>query len=223
MNQGVKKYDEKDGLIFLGKITASISHEVNNVNAIIRELAGLMDDLLYGAEQTGQINVEKFREIVNKILDQTKRGERNIKRLNRFSHSVDYPKTVFKLNDIIHDIAELSRRFARLKHVTLAVDLPDETCDMNSNPFLLQYAVFMCIDVFVNSSDDYGSVNITITSNSEAADIIITGKIRKEDEKNPERINTINLLVNELHGDFIQLKNDESNDVLTLKIPLNTG
>ncbi|MCP4728076.1 MAG: HAMP domain-containing histidine kinase [bacterium] len=221
MEKSSKKIESAEKLTFFGRITAGISHEVNNVNAIIRELAGLMNDLLYGAEQTGQINTEKFKEIVTKILEQTKRGEKNIKMLNRFSHSADHPKKLVTINDLINDITDLSKRFARLKHVTLVADYPDYTCEVNTSPFLLQFAVFSCIDLLINSADEYGTINIGFSENDDYTDISVTGVIRKEDEKKSERIDTIERLVRELNGKFVMLKDDEEKDVLLLRIPRN--
>ncbi len=223
MDQNNSKIANEESLTFFGRITAGVSHEVNNVNAIIRELAGLMEDLLYGAEQTGQINTEKFKEIVVKILEQTKRGEKNIKRLNRFSHSVDDPRKLVNLNDLINDISDLSRRFARLKHVSLVSDQADNTCEVHTSPFLLQYAIFTCIDLLINSSDEYGTIALSFSENGDHFDVRISGEIKKENEQNPEREDLVRRLMNELNGRYIQEKDDEENDVLVLKLPKENG
>ncbi len=219
MDQDNRKIAVEECLTFFGQITAGISHEVNNVNAIIRELAGLMDDLLYGADQSGQVNIDKFKEIVRKIVDQTKRGEKNIKRLNTFSHCVDHPAKIIKLDELIIEITDLSQRFARLKYVTLTAEQTDYSCEIKTNPFLLQYAIFSCIDLLINSADEHGKIMIGFTMKNGFTNILITGAIRKEDEKNPERLETINRLMKELNGEFSRQKNDENIDVLSLKIP----
>src|SRR4030067_193492 len=89
-----KRLREK-GLAFFGSITASFSHEINNIMAIIGELAGLMEDLLRVADLGHPPQLERFRRVSERIGTQVKRGEEMIKRLNRFAHTMDEPvKTI---------------------------------------------------------------------------------------------------------------------------------
>ena len=177
-----KYYSEKE-LAFFSRITTSVTHEINNVTAIIRELAGLLDDLLYGAEQTGQVNIEKFRKISEKITYQTKRGELIIKRLNRFAHTVDIPVNTLNLPDILQDITDLCQRFAALKNIQLETQFPQENIELTSNAFLLQFAVFVCIEQSLNASDNYGSVTVSFSVNESGAHIFITGTPVKNNEQ----------------------------------------
>jgi len=55
-----------EGLAFFGAITASISHELNNVIAIIDQSAGLLNDLLAGAQYGRPITNEKLERISKK-------------------------------------------------------------------------------------------------------------------------------------------------------------
>ena len=75
---------EKD-LAFFGAITASVSHELNNVISIVYQTAGLLNDLLAGAQRGRPISDERLEQIAIRIGEQTERGAAIIKRLNAFA------------------------------------------------------------------------------------------------------------------------------------------
>jgi len=70
-----KRLREK-GLAFFGSITASFSHEINNIMAIIAELSGLMEDLLRVADLGHPPQLERFRRISERIGTQVNGGRR---------------------------------------------------------------------------------------------------------------------------------------------------
>ena len=88
-------------LLFFGTISASFSHEINNVISIIGDLSGLISDLLAAAEQGRPVDFAKIKEKNEKILNNAKRGETLIKRFNKFAHSADESVKNVELNDLI--------------------------------------------------------------------------------------------------------------------------
>ena len=65
--------DSKENeIVFIGKITASITHEIKNVLASIKELTGLMEDLVSMSDDFPLKNkqLHKFPEINNQKLYQ---------------------------------------------------------------------------------------------------------------------------------------------------------
>ncbi len=97
------------GLRFFGMISASISHEIKNVLAIISESAGLMEDLLLLAQKGGRLDLEKFQAICAKVRRQTQRADGIIKNMNRFSHSVDQDLQRIDLNELIFLVTRIDR------------------------------------------------------------------------------------------------------------------
>ena len=104
---------------FLGRITAAFTHEMKNVLAIIKESAGLMEDLLALSQEATFPQRDRFVRCLTTIAAQTKRGVELSGRLNRFAHSPDQDIATVDLNDILEQVVFLSGRFARLKGVTL--------------------------------------------------------------------------------------------------------
>ena len=61
------------GLQFFGKMTASISHEIKNVLAIINENAGLLGDLALLAERGVAIEPQRLNDMSRTVMKQVSR------------------------------------------------------------------------------------------------------------------------------------------------------
>ena len=126
------------GLQFFGKMSASISHELKNVMAIINENAGLLEDLTDMAGKGMPLNPERLKTAADRIMKQIRRGDDIVKGMNRFAHSVDEPLRQADLNDTLGLMATLSKRFASMRGVTLELEPPSRQVPVVTNPFFLQ-------------------------------------------------------------------------------------
>jgi len=153
---------KNQSLAFFGAITASVSHELNNVIAIINELTGLLDDMRYGAEQGQPVGPERLKNLHERLDRQVKRGEKIIKRLNKFAHSTDQPILEFDLNEVMGNLVELSRRLADMKMVALHYDAGEIPLQFTGNPFELQHIVFRCIRLLLESAEKDSAVNLAV-------------------------------------------------------------
>jgi len=140
------------GLQFFGKMSASISHEMKNVMAIINENAGLLEDLTVMAEKGMPIDPQRLRTQASRIMKQIRRGDDIIKGMNRFAHSVDEPWRQVELNDTLGLMCTLSGRFASMRGVTLELDPPSIQVPIITNPFLLQNLIWLCLDFAMGST-----------------------------------------------------------------------
>ncbi len=131
-----------DDLEFFGRITASISHEMNNVISIIDQVAGLLEDHLAAAEQGFPVKPEQLKRVQEKIQFQTSRGVYIIRRLNKFAHSVDEPVLEFDLNVVMENLAGICDRFADLNRVTLLREWQEGELKLEGSPFLTQQVVY---------------------------------------------------------------------------------
>ncbi len=150
----------ENSLAFFGAITASVSHELNNVISIIDQNNGLLSDLLYGATQGRPISNERLQKIADSVTTQTERGVRIIKRLNLFSHSVDDPIREFELIHLVDNFVKLAQRLASLKKVKLDVSHEDSALVVVSSPFLLQQILFLSIQRALNHAQSEDIVKI---------------------------------------------------------------
>jgi signal transduction histidine kinase len=207
-----------NGLTFFGSITASVTHELNNVMSIIEQMAGLLDDLCAGAEYGRPIENDKLREISEKIIKQIERGVGIIKRLNVFAHSVDDPVKEFELDALVKNLVELCQRFATLKRVQVEGQYPAEAMVIRSNPFVLEQAVFICIDLALSFSERDELVTVAIGDQDPGACVAVTGPSIPENEGTLSKRSLLKALMDQLHGE-VQVESDEGRSTFKLSIP----
>jgi signal transduction histidine kinase len=213
------------GLAFFGTITASLSHEINNVVAIINELSGLFDDLLAGAAAGRPIDDGRLATLSLKIGTQVKKGEEIIKRLNRFAHSVDDPVKSFDLRELLNEINALAQRFAFLRGVRLETDFPAESITLKSDPFGLQQAVFACIKRALADSRKNDTVTLSFEKNGTGARIVTAGTVSAEATDTDTQFDFLSILMRELGGtaDVVAAEGGRRSFVLTVPESMPTG
>ncbi|MFP5213570.1 MAG: hypothetical protein ACLGPL_09345 [Acidobacteriota bacterium] len=149
---------------FQGRITAGFTHEIKNVLAIIKENSGLMEDILSMLPQGSFPAAERLLRAIGSIRQQTERGVELSNQLNRFAHMADHPKLRVDLNRIVEQIVILSRRFARLKDVSLeAVVSADQPVSVEMDPVGLQLALFTGMECCWNALPPGSGLTLTVT------------------------------------------------------------
>ena len=192
---------------FIGKITAGVTHEVNNVLASIREISGLMTDILSVIDDKSFPRKEKFQTSLQKIQNQIERGVKLTDQLNKFSHLSDNDISEVNLNELINHLIFLTERFARLKNISLQNKSSDQSVTLITNPLHLQMALFYSIFYLLNhlkngteisfsyrkDGDEY-SVNIAYTG-----EVIDKNSIFK-DSSSSEELLSLQMVMEHLNG-----------------------
>lgn len=120
---------------FFGKITASLSHDLKNIFAAIKECSGLMDDILELNPNEGFKQKERFRNAINAVLQQINRGDSLATYLNKFSHLADKESDTMNLQDLLNLMLSLHERFIRVKQAHVSLIPP-------TSPFLVTTSAF---------------------------------------------------------------------------------
>lgn len=147
-------------LAFVGRIIAGACHEFKNHLGVTKELSGLLDDLL-AVESKAPPGPERIAKITSGIEERVTAAAALTNHLSRFAHRMDQPLSSFSVNEVVAEIVYLSRRFARLKNVTLTMETAPELAPLRSNPSLLQFAVFSVIMAALDHLEKQGDVRIT--------------------------------------------------------------
>jgi two-component system NtrC family sensor kinase len=152
-------------IAFIGRITSGVTHEVNNVLASIREISGLLSDILSITSEESFTRKEKFETSIQKIQNQEKRGVKLINQLNKFAHLPDVSSTAVDLSEHIEHLIFLTERFGRIKNIQLRTQSSDKSFVVTTNPFYLQMALFNCIEYFLRKLDAGGIILINPEKN----------------------------------------------------------
>ncbi len=189
-----------DGIIYYGRMTASISHEINNVLAIVNELAGLQDDLLYAIEDSSDIDPQRFGQVAKDIQKQVQRGKGIVNRLNRLAHSVDDAVSEFDLLAILEDTVEIAQRLAVIQGVNLNYNPENAPVTVNSNRFIVQQGLFACLEMAYSSLNSGSEVEIDCGINDEFVEIRVHSKSSINAEDQSDRLLVLSRLLDIIKG-----------------------
>lgn len=133
---------------FMGKVTASVTHELQNVLAVIKESAGLMEDLIMMMNQGNGLSgvEEKFATCLGTIKSQAYRGVSLTSNLNAFAHSPDYPVSTFNPAETIKKLMKISERIFRLKGAEISFPEPDSASSITTDLLAFQMLLFACLE-----------------------------------------------------------------------------
>ncbi|MFZ2088723.1 MAG: hypothetical protein WAU47_09125, partial [Desulfobaccales bacterium] len=145
-------------MAFVGKIAASMTHEIKNTLAIILESSGLLSDIITLSQEGSFPHKEKFQRVLGNINDQVKRGVDITTRLNQFAHSMDEPLVSIQVSALLDQIVMLMRRLAKRRGIELKIAAPDRDLSFMSDPFRLLLVIGSIIEQLVESLESGGQI-----------------------------------------------------------------
>ena len=157
----------------MGKVSASLSHEIKNALAIINESVGLMGDLLQRDASEDWPPYSRWTSLLVSIEEQVQRSAEIVKRLNQFAHSMDKPLVELDLNETVRQTVVLIQRLATLRRVNLETLLESEPLHLQSDPFRLLYVIFGLIERAINCSPREAEVKVKTERSGEMFRVIV--------------------------------------------------
>ena len=107
---------------FFGQMSASATHEIKNTLAIINESAGLLEDLTMMAERKPPLSLTRVNDISQRVKKQVERTDLVVRKLNRFSHSVDREIQIIDLEETTCFVLNLASRLIEMQETTIKVN-----------------------------------------------------------------------------------------------------
>jgi len=167
--------------IFMSAVTASMTHELQNVLAIINECRGLISDVLALNSGVKLKRMDMIAKSLQMITEQIERGKHLSGGLNRFAHAHEDFANGADLNRIVQQMGILVERIARLRKCEFVISLAKEPVVAAGNGVLLMLTVFEAmraclasvesgpIHVQVSRDGDRGSVHFFLSDSGEIA------------------------------------------------------
>lgn len=162
---------EEVGLQFFGKVTASVSHEIRNVFAIINENVGLLQDLSLLAEKGRAFDTARVKALAEKMKAQIRRGDEIIENMNRFAHSVDETVKRVDLGETLDLAIKLARRFAAMRKVSLELKPASAKVRITTYPFYLQNLIWQCLDLATAICGEDKTISVVVQEAEKGARI----------------------------------------------------
>lgn len=163
------------GLRFFGKMTASISHEIKNVMAIINESAGLLEDYSLMAEKGLPIDPARLKTVSQRVAAQIRRADGITANMNRLAHSVDGFQRSVDIKETLELAVGLAQRLADMRSVTLEFTPPSDFVTVITSPFHLQNLIWQVLDFAMDASGDGKTVGLFFETDRESVKIRFVG------------------------------------------------
>ena len=163
------RYSEKMALI--GRMAASVAHEINNPLQIIGDQAGWLDELLSEEEPALLKNRDEYQPAISKIRAQVKRASTITHRLLGFSRSTDGQKSAADLNALVEEAVSFLEKEAQNHRIIIRRNFDSSLPLITTDSTQLQQ-VFL--NILNNGVDAIGADGeITISTSVAGKQIII--------------------------------------------------
>lgn len=163
----------REDLKFFGRVSATISHDLKNVLAVINESAGLLDDLCMLADKGRPIEPERLVSVAKSILGQVRRGDSIIKNMNTFAHSVDEDVRSMDMGEMLTLMSELCRRPVNAKGATLEA-LPGEA-HLRADPYGVERVLHGMILCALESAQQGTALKFSATTVADGVQVLLQG------------------------------------------------
>lgn len=189
-------------LSYIGKILSSLTHEIKNHLAFIKESAGLIGDLIESKKSLAKQDLQQSLDILRSIEDQIKKTSELCTYLNRLAHRMDKPVSTFSVNESLEELLVLLTKLASQKRISLERDFHRDIPTIYNDPATLQFLVFCVIEEKLKKLDKNGSITVKTghSSGSIKIEVIAKGSLMETVEEGicPSEIHR--LVINQLGG-----------------------
>lgn len=153
---------EMEKLALIGRLSASVAHEINNPLQIISDQAGLIDDLLSEEAPTAVAHLDDYRKAIGKIRTQVGRTSTITRRLLGFSRAQDYAPAATDVNLAVEETAALLEHEAKRHRIDIVRRYQEGLPPVHTDAAQLQQVI---LNVLHNAIDAIGQDgHITIAS-----------------------------------------------------------
>jgi len=155
----------------IGRMAASVAHEINNPMAIINEKAGLIHDLVGFSDDFPQ--KEKTLGLVDSIVNSVDRCSKVTHRLLGFAKRMEIRRESISIRDLIDEVIGFQQTEARHRNIEIVYDIPNDLPPLVSDRGHLQQVFLNLINNAFAAVDSDGRVEISVAA-PDAASIAVT-------------------------------------------------
>ena len=172
-------------LEFLGAVGASLSHELNNVFAIVAEHNGLLGDLLATEDDGDPAERERKRRTVERIAAHVARGTAYAHRLNYVAHCHEIRGRTLDAGQVLERVATECRRAAALRRIDLDVVLPAEPAHVWGDLLDLMHLFYRCLEEGIEATAEGETVALSLHPEDGETTLRVVGR-RAPDGSRPD-------------------------------------
>ena len=168
-------------LTFFGAVCRTISHEMNNVTAILVELVGLVQDRI-AASGGAPLDTERTAATMERMTAQLDRARRLMTLLNGFGHSVDSFDAEFDSSQVCRETVDLCQRFADMKRCGLEYQDDGGGVEMRGSRFMGLHILFRLIRSVLDGAEAGATIILSAAADGGGCRFRIDGAQPAENE-----------------------------------------
>ena len=142
----------------IGRLAAGVAHEINNPMAVLREKAGLIQDLIQ--RDGDDCDKEKILKLVQGIQDSSKRASSITHRLLSFGRQIRTEVEELDLGRVVRDVAGLFTEKTKFRGIEVVIDEDPEIPPVRSDRSLIEQFLFNLLDNAFSAVGDGGAIRI---------------------------------------------------------------
>ena len=123
MNEMNAQLMHLDKLAALGKMGASVAHEINNPLVVVMQKIGWMEDLLDEEDPQKSKNLEEYRKTINKIDYHLERIRKVVHNMLGYARKMEPRLENVDVNETLNQTIDLLENYARINNIDIQTDL----------------------------------------------------------------------------------------------------
>lgn len=157
----------------LGKMAASVAHEINNPLMLIQENAGWIRDLLEDENPDSMCNYKEIEESTEKIEEHVKRAKGVTQRLLGFGRRMNPERTEVSINNLADQAVDMLKTEAAAREIAIERRYDASTPFILSDPAQLEQVFINILDNALDALGKGGTITLTTRAHGSGVQVII--------------------------------------------------
>lgn len=152
---------ESERMALIGRLAASVSHEINNPLQIIEGQAGWMDELLTDEKEESVENLDEYRQAIAKIRTHVNRAKLITHRLLGFSHAGEIVMARTDINQVVGETVSFLEGEANKNGITIVREFQTDLPEIVTDSSQLQQVLLNLVNNAIDAVGRVGDITVS--------------------------------------------------------------
>ncbi|MBL7175430.1 MAG: sensor histidine kinase [Desulfobacteraceae bacterium] len=164
---------QSDKLAALGKMGASVAHEINNPLIIIIQIIGWIEDLLAEEELQQSKYIEEFKTSLKKVSHHLERIRKVVHNMLGYARRMEPHLEDVDVNNTLNQTIDLLENYARINNIDIQTDLTLDVPIIANDPAQLQQVFLNLVSNAIDAVGSDGLIEVKSENSKSHINVII--------------------------------------------------